>query len=98
MSKFTVGTLVMLNYQGSEPFIPAAPHNGAIGEIFDHTPWADQIAVGEVAVQFPRHPSPNGNGWKVPVTWLIPLGGPDIDIGDEDENPYVVERPVAETI
>lgn len=99
MSKFVPGTLVMLKAPSNHDFIKEAPRNGAIGVVGDPTKWLSELAVGEVVVQFGRHPSPQGNGWKVLSSWLILIGGPGVlDTDEEDDNPYVVKQPMEEVI
>lgn len=68
--------------------------NGACGEIKDPTPFLDIMPNGTVVVDFPLTPSAStSKWWHCPSKWLIPIAGPDIDVG-EDES--VVKEDVIE--
>ena len=71
---FKPGQMVMLI--GTDGFMPPL---GAIGEIvaFDD---------GDYDVLFPKHPCPVPPGitWCAPPTWLMPLGGDEINHKDSE--------------
>lgn len=79
------GTLVILKVPENilHMLVEGGPRNGSIGEVKNGSPFPD-ITVGSVAVMFPRHIAKCKSGlWEVPAKYLIPLSGPDIDVGED---------------
>lgn len=97
MSNLKVGTLVMLKPGYSHT---GFPQSGYIGTVMDTSGknelWS--VRADHVAVEFPTLSSPHVTGWwQYPVTSLIVLGGPDIELGEEDKAPVKQGKPVEET-
>jgi hypothetical protein len=92
-----IGTLVYLRMP---PHIrELLLRNGIIGEVVDGTRWHSELPVGEVVVDFPHNKSDTRTGlWRAPETWLIPISGPDIEIGDEDVVKKTDKTPVEERV
>lgn len=93
MSKFEVGTLVLL--KAPTEILTAPLRIGMIGEVKDSSKFLAEIPVGEVMVEFPNAPSGGHTGcWRIATSWLVPLGGSDL-LSDEDkvDNPYKVKVP-----
>lgn len=90
------GTLVML-VKHEEKFHANQPEVGAIGEVVDHSGKVDwRVRSGCIVVSFPRNISQHSTGyWQFPRSSLVPISGPDIEIGDYEDAP--VEERLLET-
>jgi hypothetical protein len=89
------GTLVMLNLSPTGKFVNEPP-KGAVGEIVDHSGKIDwYVRDGCSVVSFPRNISVHPSGlWQYYDKRLIPLSGPDIDIGVDEE----IKKPVEDLV
>lgn len=98
MSNFAPGTLVLLI--ASTEILTAPLHSGMIGEVKDSSKFNVEVAVGDVVVEFPNTQSEGYTGWwKVPISYLIPLGDSGL-LSDEaaEDNPYKVKVPDESTV
>ena len=86
MSKFKPGTLVMIFGVPEGQLVPQL-HNGMCGEVKDFSKFSNELLIEDVAVEFPDTPALNTTTgyWKMPCKWLVPLSGPDIDVGDNTD-------------
>lgn len=90
-----VGTVVMLRIPPEHSAYGTVVPNGIIGEVVDGSLFAGEIPTDEVAVDFPSHPSETVSKlWRTPVRWLIPISGPDIDVGCDEE----IKKPVEDIV
>lgn len=82
------GTMVMLNTDPTGEFANEPP-KGAIGEIIDHSGKIEwYVHDGCSVVSFPRNTSTHPTGfWQYHNKSLIPLSGPDIDVGIDEKQP-----------
>lgn len=97
MSKFKVGTLVLLNVAAIHP--TKGSMLGAVGVVEkEHEVGCD--GYDGCSVDFARFPCPNGSPmWVVPKSWLTPINNPDIDLGEDTymEHDTKANKPVKES-